>query len=456
MTDDLNQRDRGESPGAGVPRPDGGDAAAVFARAFRRRPDVAGARPVLSVNFRAPVGISAARRSPLPVAPPPPGRPPVPPNDSARTVPSAVQPPDPGFRPAEQPGTFSEVGGPEIGGMSAHAGYSADASPDSNGFDEGWRSDDASGVTFEHGHGEPITASLLDITVRDRPDAARPPAAATADHAPRKREIRFDGTDEPFGPPEDDAPVEDAAPADDESVADAAEAEDAREFRERGGDRQLPEAAGQAVRKREIRFDGTDAPLAPPDDDLPLEDIAPGDSVRAEDAAAESDAPADDSSPEDKVVDDPDVPGREDAGAAPTSDDLPDSEPADESGDEAPRPPDDVEIARQLGIRFRDDVVGPDTAAAGLSHDERRLARELGIRFRDDDEAPADGDAGADEISEAARRLGIAFRDDESVPVRRKRSLTGYVVMLFAIFAAIGALVLFILYGEPLIAAMFG
>lgn len=142
-------------------------------------------------------------------------------------------------------------------------------------------------------------------------------------------------------------------------------------------------------------------------------------------------------------------------GAPPASPD-PGAEPSAQAGPDVspPEPPGEAELARKLGISFRDGGPGAGAAELGPTGKDAEIARQLGIRFRDDDIAPA---AALDGMSEEARRLGISFRDaDESMPKLRKASLTLRLLVLMLLFGALAGLVLFVINGESLLGSVLG
>ncbi len=108
----------------------------------------------------------------------------------------------------------------------------------------------------------------------------------------------------------------------------------------------------------------------------------------------------------------------------------------------APAPPDQTELARQLGVSFRDESA-PAGASGGdfsLRPDEAKIARQLGISFR---ESPGMAEpAGLDMATEAAR-LGISFRDDNDRSSSTKTPATGlgrYLPILLFLVVIVGAL----------------
>lgn len=171
------------------------------------------------------------------------------------------------------------------------------------------------------------------------------------------------------------------------------------------GDAEVDGDGGGETRKREIRFDGKDEPLGQADWD------------ETEPAAA----------------------------------DMPEPEP-----ESVALPANEAELARRLGISFREGAATSAELELQRSREEAEIARKLGIQFREN------GGGGAvevegDELSEAARRLGISFRDEEDArPVKKKASMTGRLIMLFTLFSGLAGLAMLLFFGESLFEAVFG
>lgn len=436
MTDDISDPGDETPPGAAVaPETETGGPPAPGS-AFGRRPDIAGGVTVLSHNFRAPIVPESAQDEALPD---PGAAAPTQVESGPAESPGEPQPaPDPGGieAPLEDAPAVSEAA--ETGQSPvAEAAPSLDAAvpqPDAPVVEDvppagptEYRSSDgtlgsaAQGLAEQSGASAPdaeLTSGAPPVDTRAESIGAEFTAAPDPPDAPDYSAIVDDGAIEV-----ESAAVDDGADDQDPGLAAAfddpegqAEVEEAAgsllavplragpESPAEGPGEPGGEAAGEATRKREIRFDGNDEPLVLTDE------------VPAEPDEAES----------------------------------PDGEDGAQSIDE-------TELARKLGINFRDGEAGTADPSLGPTREEAELARKLGIRFREDG---GDDLAGSvdDELSEAARQLGIAFRDgdDRSARNTKKASLTARLILLITLFSGLAGLLFLIIFGESLMSAFMG